>query len=118
MAVINNIPHTTYNVDEDMFSGVDISVNCDSGYEFTAAPTVTFKNTSGSSQTKTMSLNSMKNVATYSDEGIDTAQDITFNGSVQEPQPVAPNNNVLHTSVLMEMNKVTLTCETGYIFDG
>ena len=118
MAVINNIPHTTYNVDEDMFSGVDISVNCDSGYEFTAAPTVTFKNTSGSSQTKTMSLNSKKNVATYSDEGIDTAQDITFNGSVQEPQPVAPNNNVLHTSVLMEMNKVTLTCETGYIFDG
>ena len=118
MAVINNIPHTTYNVDEDMFSGVEISVNCDSGYEFTAAPTVTFKNTSGSSQTKTMSLNSKKNVATYSDEGIDTAQDITFNGSVQEPQPVAPNNNVLHTSVLMEMNKVTLTCETGYIFDG
>ena len=118
MAVINNIPHTTYNVDEDMFSGVDISVNCDSSYEFTAAPTVTFKNTSGSSQTKTMSLNSKKNVATYSDEGIDTAQDITFNGSVQEPQPVAPNNNVLHTSVLMEMNKVTLTCETGYIFDG
>ena len=118
MAVINNIPHTTYNVDEDMFSGVDISVNCDSGYEFTAAPTVTFKNTSGSSQTKTMSLNSKKNVATYSDEGIDTAQDITFNGSVQEPQPVAPNNNVLHTSVLMEMNKVTLTCEKGYIFDG
>ena len=118
MAVINNIPHTTYNVDEDMFSGVDISVNCDSGYEFTAAPTVTFKNTSGSSQTKTMSLNSKKNVATYSDEGIDTAQDITFNGSVQEPQPVAPNNNVLHTSVLMEMNKVTLTCESGYVFDG
>ena len=118
MAVINNIPHTTYNVDEDMFSGVDISVNCDSGYEFTAAPTVTFKNTSGSSQTKTMSLNSKKNVATYSNEEIDTAQDITFNGSVQEPQPVAPNNNVLHTSVLMEMNKVTLTCETGYIFDG
>ena len=118
MAVINNIPHTTYNVDEDMFSGVDISVNCDSGYEFTAAPTVTFKNTSGSSQTKTMSSNSKKNVATYSDEGIDTAQDITFNGSVQEPQPVAPNNNVLHTSVLMEMNKVTLTCDKGYIFDG
>ena len=118
MAVINNIPHTTYNVDEDMFSGVDISVNCDSGYEFTAAPTVTFKNTSGSSQTKTMSLNSKKNVATYSDEGIDTAQDITFNGSVQEPQPVAPNNNVAHTSVLMEFDKVTLTCESGYVFDG
>ena len=118
MAVINNIPHTTYTVDEGMFGGADISVNCESGYEFTAAPTVTFKNTSGSSQTKTMSLNSKKNVATYSDEELDTAQDITFNGSVQEPQPVAPNNNVLHTSVLMEMNKVTLTCETGYIFDG
>ena len=118
MAVINNIPHTTYTVDEGMFGGADISVNCESGYEFTAAPTVTFKNTSGSSQTKTMNLNSKKNVATYSDEELDTAQDITFNGSVQEPQPVAPNNNVLHTSVLMEMNKVTLTCEKGYIFDG
>ena len=118
MAVINNIPHTTYTVDEGMFGGADISVNCESGYEFAAAPTVTFKNTSGSSQTKTMSLNSKKNVATYSDEELDTAQDITFNGSVQEPQPVAPNNNVLHTSVLMEMNKVTLTCEKGYVFDG
>ena len=118
MAVINNIPHTTYTVDEGMFGGADISVNCESGYEFTAAPTVTFKNTSGSSQTKTMSLNSKKNVATYSDEEIDTAQDITFNGSVQEPQPVAPNNNVLHTSVLMKMNEVTLTCDKGYIFDG
>ena len=118
MAVINNIPHTTYTVDEGMFGGADISVSCESGYEFAAAPTVTFKNTSGSSQTKTMSLNSKKNVATYSDEELDTAQDITFNGSVQEPQPVAPNNNVLHTSVLMEMNKVTLTCDKGYIFDG
>ena len=118
MAVINNIPHTTYTVDEGMFGGADISVSCESGYEFAAAPTVTFKNTSGSSQTKTMSLNSKKNVATYSDEELDTAQDITFNGSVQEPQPVAPNNNVLHTSVLMKMNEVTLTCDKGYIFDG
>ena len=118
MAVINNIPHTTYTVDEGMFGGADISVSCESGYEFAAAPTVTFKNTSGSSQTKTMSLNSKKNVATYSDEELDTAQDITFNGSVQEPQPVAPNNNVAHTSVLMEMNKVTLTCESGFVFDG
>lgn len=120
MTVINNIPHTTYTVDEGLFGGADISVTCESGYTFVSAPTVTYKDTSGSSQTKTMTLNGKKTVASYDNEEIDTAQDITFNGSVSggTPEPVAPHNNVAHTSVLMEMNKVTLTCETGYIFDG
>lgn len=120
MTVINNIPHTTYKVDEDLFGGADISVSCESGYTFVSAPTVTYKDTSGSSQTKTMTLNEKKTVASYYNEEIDTAQDITFNGSVSggTPEPVAPHNNVAHTSVLMEMNKVTLTCETDYIFDG
>ena len=114
MAVINNVPHTTYTVDEGMFGGAEITLNCDSGYEFTAAPTVTYNG----NVTQTMTLNAKKTVASYDNDEIDTAQDITFNGSVQEPQPIAPNNNVAHTSVLMEFDKVTLTCESGYIFDG
>ena len=114
MAVINNVPHTTYTVDEGMFGGADITLSCESGYEFTAAPTVTYNG----NVTQTMTLNAKKTIASYDNEEIDTAQDITFNGSVQEPQPVAPNNNVAHTSVLMEFNKVTLTCESGYVFDG
>lgn len=119
MAVINNVPHTTYTVDEGMFGGADITLNCDSGYEFTAAPTVTYTdNTFGETKTQAMTLNAKKTSATYSNEEVDTAQNITFNGSVQEPQPVAPHNNVAHTSVLMEFNKVTLTCESGYVFDG
>lgn len=120
MTVINNIPHTTYTVDEGLFGGADISVSCESGYTFVSAPTVTYKDTSGSSQTKTMTLNGKKTVASYDNEEIDTTQDITFNGSVSggTPEPVAPHNNVAHTSVLMEMNKVTLTCESGYVFDG
>lgn len=119
MAVINNVPHTTYSVDEGMFGGADITLNCESGYEFTAAPTVTYTdNQFGETKTQAMTLNAKKTSATYSNEEIDTAQNITFNGSVQEPQPVAPHNNVAHTSVLMEFNKVTLTCESGYVFDG
>ena len=119
MAVINNVPHTTYTVDEGMFGGAEITLNCDSGYEFTAAPTVTYTdNQFGETKTKAMTLNAKKTTATYNNDEIDTAQDITFNGSVQEPQPIAPNNNVAHTSVLMEFNKVTLTCESGYVFDG
>ena len=114
MAVINNVPHTTYTVDEGMFGGAEITLNCDSGYEFTAAPTVTYNG----NVTQTMTLNAKKTVASYDNEEIDAAQDITFNGSVQEPQPIAPNNNVAHTSVLMEFDKVTLTCESGYVFDG
>ena len=114
MAVINNVPHTTYTVDEGMFGGAEITLNCDSGYEFTAAPTVTYNG----NVTQTMTLNAKKTVASYDNEEIDTAQDITFNGSTAEPQPIAPNNNVAHTSVLMEFNKVTLTCESGYVFDG
>ena len=119
MAVINNVPHTTYTVDEGMFGGADITLSCDSGYEFTAAPTVTYTdNQFGETKTQAMTLNAKKTTATYSNEEVDTAQNITFNGSVQEPQPVAPHNNVAHTSVLMEFNKVTLTCESGYVFDG
>ena len=102
-----------------MFGGADITLSCDSGYEFTAAPTVTYTdNQFGETKTQAMTLNAKKTTATYSNEEVDTAQNITFNGSVQEPQPVAPHNNVAHTSVLMEFNKVTLTCESGYVFDG
>lgn len=119
MAVINNVPHTTYTVDEGMFGGAEITLTCDSGYEFSAAPTVTYTdNQFGETKTQAMTLNAKKTIASYDNEEIDIAQDITFNGSVQEPQPIAPNNNVAHTSVLMEFNKVTLTCESGYVFDG
>ena len=119
MAVINNVPHTTYTVDEGMFGGAEITLNCESGFTFVSAPTVTYTdNTFGETKTQTMTLNAKKTIASYDNEEIDIAQDITFNGSTAEPQPVAPNNNVAHTSVLMEMNKVTLTCESGYVFDG
>ena len=119
MAVINNVPHTTYTVDEGMFGGAEITLNCETGFTFVSAPTVTYTdNQFGETKTQTMTLNANKTTATYSNEEIDIAQNITFNGSVQEPQPIVPNNNVAHTSVLMEMNKVTLTCESGYVFDG
>lgn len=102
-----------------MFGGAEISLNCDTGFTFVSAPTVTYTdNQFGETKTQAMTLNAKKTSATYSNEEVDTAQDITFNGSVQEPQPIAPNNNVAHTSVLMEFNKVTLTCESGYVFDG
>lgn len=119
MAVINNVPHTTYTVDEGMFGGAEITLNCETGFTFVSAPTVTYTdNTFGETKTQAMTLNAKKTIASYDNEEIDIAQDITFNGSVQEPQPIAPNNNVAHTSVLMEMNKVTLTCESGFVFDG
>ena len=114
MAVINNVPHTTYTVDEGMFGGAEITLNCETGFNFVSAPTVTYNG----NVTQTMTLNASKTQATYDNEEIDVAQDITFNGSTAEPQPIAPNNNVAHTSVLMEFNKVTLTCESGYVFDG
>lgn len=102
-----------------MFGGAEITLNCETGFTFVSAPTVTYTdNTFGETKTQAMTLNAKKTVASYDNEEIDIAQDITFNGSVQEPQPIAPNNNVAHTSVLMEMNKVTLTCESGYVFDG
>ena len=119
MAVINNVPHTTYTVDEGMFGGAEITLNCETGFNFVSAPTVTYTdNQFGETKTQTMTLNASKTQATYDNEEIDVAQDITFNGSTAEPQPIAPNNNVAHTSVLMEFNKVTLTCESGYVFDG
>ena len=102
-----------------MFGGAEITLNCETGFNFVSAPTVTYTdNQFGETKTQTMTLNASKTQATYDNEEIDIAQDITFNGSTAEPQPIAPNNNVAHTSVLMEFNKVTLTCESGYVFDG
>lgn len=102
-----------------MFGGAEITLSCESGFNFVSAPTVTYTdNQFGETKTQTMTLNASKTTATYDNDEIDIAQDITFNGSVQEPQPIAPNNNVAHTSVLMEFNKVTLTCESGFVFDG
>ena len=102
-----------------MFGGAEITLNCETGFNFVSAPTVTYTdNQFGETKTQAMTLNASKTTATYDNEEIDVAQDITFNGSVQEPQPIAPNNNVAHTSVLMEFNKVTLTCESGFVFDG
>ena len=97
-----------------MFGGAEITLNCETGFNFVSAPTVTYNG----NVTQSMTLNASKTQATYDNEEIDIAQDITFNGSTAEPQPIAPNNNVAHTSVLMEFNKVTLTCESGYVFDG
>ena len=102
-----------------MFGGAEITLSCETGFNFVSAPTVTYTdNQFGETKTQTMTLNASKTQATYDNEEIDIAQDITFNGSTAEPQPIAPNNNVAHTSVLMEFNKVTLTCESGYVFDG
>mgnify|MGYP006349074337 FL=1 len=66
MAVINNVPHTTYTVDEGMFGGAEITLNSETGFTFVSAPTVTYTdNTFGETKTQAMTLNAKKTIASY-----------------------------------------------------
>lgn len=122
MAVVNNIPHTTYTVDEDPFDGVTLTVTCDDGYTFDGTPVIDYNDsTFGDSYTNVaLTVNSDNNVATITSDEIDSDTIIIKGNTKGGSVPVTPTivNNVPNTSYEVENNTVTLTCEDGYIFDG
>lgn len=122
MAVVNNIPHTTYKVDEDTFDGVTLTVTCDDGYTFDGTPTIDYNDsTFGDEVTgKSLTVNSDNNIATITSDEID-ASTIVINGSTKggsTPTEPVRVNNVPNTAFSVDGSKVTLTCDDGFVFDG
>lgn len=127
VSVTNNVAHTTY---QKKVQGnyTLITLTCDSGYTFDGVPTVTYGADPDDpfAESKTVNMSVSGNVATFI---LETAY---YNGvailegktKVVAPpvQPVSVTNNVAHTTYQKEVQGentvITLTCDSGYTFDG
>ena len=116
VSVINKVAHTTYKK-EVQGSKTKITLTCDDGYTFDGVPKVTY----GTSEREHMTVSG--NVATF------TKATASYNGhAILEGKtkavapPVSVTNNVAHTTYQKEVQGdntvITLTCDSGYTFDG
>ena len=116
VSVINKVAHTTYKK-EVQGSKTKITLTCDDGYTFDGVPKVTY----GTSEREHMTVSG--NVATF------TKATASYNGhAILEGKtkavapPVSVTNNVAHTTYQKDVQGdntvITLTCDSGYTFDG
>lgn len=125
--VTNNVAHTTY---KTKTSGSDtvITLTCDDGFTFDGVPTVTYGGDPDDpfAESTTANMTVSGNVATFSLATASYGGSATLNGNtkaVAPPvQPVSVTNNVAHTTYQKEVQGdntvITLTCDSGYTFDG
>lgn len=122
MAIVNNIPHTTYTVDEDPFDGVTLTVTCDDGYTFDGAPTIDYNdNVFGDEYTGVeLAVNDANNIATITDGEID-ADTIVIKGNVSggaepTPTPTEPNvvNKITDAKVSHTVEETTVNITVSY----
>ena len=126
--VTNNVAHTTYKT-RTSGSNTVITLTCDDGFTFDGVPTVTYGGdpedpfSEGTTENMTVS----GNVATFSLAAASYGGSATLDGNtkaVAPPpvQPVSVTNNVAHTTYQKEVQGdntvITLTCDSGYTFDG
>lgn len=125
--VTNNVAHTTYKT-KTSGSNTTITLTCDDGFTFDGVPTVTYGGdpddpfAEGTTENMTVS----GNVATFTLATASYGGNATLDGhtkAVAPPvQPVSVTNNVAHTTYQKEVQGdntvITLTCDSGYTFDG
>lgn len=116
VTVNNRVAHTTYKK-EVHGSNTKITLTCDDGYTFDGVPRITY----GANLHANMTVSG--NVATF------TQSTASYNGvAILEGKtkavvsPVSVTNNVAHTTYQTEVQGdntvITLTCDSGYTFDG
>lgn len=125
--VTNNVAHTTYKT-KTSGSNTVITLTCDDGFTFDGTPTVTYgadpEDPFAEATTSDMTVSG--NVATFSLATASYGGSATLSGNtkaVAPPvQPVEVTNNVAHTTYQKEVQGdntvITLTCDSGYTFDG
>ena len=117
--VTNNVAHTTYKK-KTRGGNTTITLTCDDGYTFDGTPTVTFNRTSTSNMTVS------GNVATFTQPTEYYGGSAILKGKTKAAappvQPVSVTNNVAHTTYQKDVQGdntvITLTCDSGYTFDG
>lgn len=125
--VTNNVAHTTYKT-KTSGSNTTITLTCDDGFTFDGVPTVTYGGDPDDpfSESSTADMTVSGNVATFSLATDSYGGSATLDGNtkaVAPPvQPVSVTNNVAHTTYQKEVQGdntvITLTCDSGYTFDG
>ena len=125
--VTNNVAHTTYKT-KTSGSNTVITLTCDDGFTFDGVPTVTYGADPDDpfSEATTSDMTVSGNVATFSLATASYGGSATLDGNtkaVAPPvQPVSVTNNVAHTTYQKEVQGdntvITLTCDSGYTFDG
>lgn len=125
--VTNNVAHTTYKT-KTSGSNTVITLTCDDGFTFDGVPTVTYGGDPDDpfSEGTTADMTVSGNVATFSLATASYGGSATLDGNtkaVAPPvQPVSVTNNVAHTTYQKEVQGdntvITLTCDSGYTFDG
>lgn len=125
--VTNNVAHTTYNK-KTSGSNTTITLTCDDGFTFDGVPTVTYGADPEDpfSEGTTANMTVSGNVATFTLATASYGGSATLDGNtkaVAPPvQPVSVTNNVAHTTYQKEVQGdntvITLTCDSGYTFDG
>lgn len=125
--VTNNVAHTTYKT-KTSGSNTVITLTCDDGFTFDGVPTVTYGGDPDDpfAEASTADMTVSGNVATFSLATASYGGSATLSGNtkaVAPPvQPVSVTNNVAHTTYQKEVQGdntvITLTCDSGYTFDG
>lgn len=125
--VTNNVAHTTYKT-KTSGSNTVITLTCDDGFTFDGVPTVTYGGDPDDpfAESTTADMTVSGNVATFSLATASYGGSATLSGNtkaVAPPvQPVSVTNNVAHTTYQKEVQGdntlITLTCDSGYTFDG
>ena len=125
--VTNNVAHTTYKT-KTSGSNTVITLTCDDGFTFDGTPTVTYGGDPDDpfAESSTADMTVSGNVATFSLDTASYGGSATLSGNtkaVAPPvQPVSVTNNVAHTTYQKEVQGdntvITLTCDSGYTFDG
>lgn len=125
--VTNNVAHTTYKTNTSGSNTV-ITLTCDDGFTFDGVPTVTYGGDPDDpfAESTTANMTVSGNVATFTLATASYGGSATLNGNtkaVAPPvQPVSVTNNVAHTTYQKEVQGdntvITLTCDSGYTFDG
>ena len=125
--VTNNVAHTTYKT-KTSGSNTVITLTCDDGFTFDGVPTVTYGGDPDDpfADSTTANMTVSGNVATFTLATDSYGGSATLDGntkSVAPPvQPVSVTNNVAHTTYQKEVQGdntvITLTCDSGYTFDG
>lgn len=125
--VTNNVAHTTYKT-KTSGSNTVITLICDDGFTFDGVPTVTYgadpEDPFSEATTEDMTVSG--NVATFTLATASYGGSATLDGNTKEVappvQPVSVTNNVAHTTYQKEVQGdntvITLTCDSGYTFDG
>lgn len=119
--ITNNISNTA----AATYTGTNpftVTVEANTGYKFTTAPTLTYTDESGASQVVNMEISSDFKSATGTTGTISSTQtEIILAGSV-EPETVAPTftNNIANSTYSYTGSNhqytVTITTDTGYLF--